>query len=88
MKDQYGNDVPDDLVVIPDIDLLSGDEIQVVDRADWYEHKGVILVAAKAIDHLSETDPQDAGIDKLPDTIDQIDQCLHRYSDVDGFYHA
>lgn len=93
LKDQYGNDVPNDLVVLDDylVTMLTKEQLDMVDKADWYEveNSDVILVSASAIDNLSETDPLDVGIDLAKaESIMLIDRPLHRYSSEDGFYHA
>ena len=80
--------IPNDLVIIPDIEGLSQGEIILVDMADWYEADKIILVSAKAINYLSEDDPLDAGIVLKNCEICYIDGILHRYNEEDGFYHA
>ncbi len=88
MKDQYGNAVPDDLVLLPSQILSSSEEIETILKAQWYEINGWCLCASFVeIGGLSEDALEDAGIDE-PETIDYVDDCLHRYSLEDGFYHA
>ena len=88
MKDQNGNLVPDDLVLMPSIDILSLSGISTVDKAKWYEVNGWCLcVSAKEINYLSEDGLEDAGIEQI-ETVDYVDGVLHRYSLEDGFYHA
>lgn len=90
MRDQYGNEVPDDLVVLDlePSELLSC-ELKKVGLADWYKVDGVILVSYRAVDGLTETDPVDAGIELNQSTeILYINQVLHRWNGSDGFYHA
>jgi hypothetical protein len=103
MKDQYGQEVPNDLVVLPfgfepgdgpiRGDMVDPEDIDVMCRADWYEVDDgypIILVSYLAIQGLSETDPLDCGIDlKAPGIkINRIADGLKRYSLEDGFYHA
>ena len=90
MKDQFDNDVPNDLVV------LSGENpadmtlemLEAVDRADWYEVDGVLLVSAAAVPGL-ESDPLDSGI-TLTETTEvlYVGHILKRWNEIDGFYHA
>ncbi len=87
MKDQNENDIPNDLVLIPEIDGLTDSEIIDIETADWYEVNGIILVSAYAINYLSEMDPKDAGIESL-DGIIHINDNLKRCTYEDGFYHA
>ena len=88
IMDQYGEQVPDDLVVLPDPQMLGEDEIKKVMDAPWYEAEGILMASAKAIDGLSEFDPKDAGIDLEETEVSAIDDPLKRYSKEDGFYHA
>lgn len=91
LKDQYGGRVPDDLVVLEgypqDFDER---HLRLIDRANWYEVDGIILVSAREVDYLSEDDPLDADIDlsKPGIEINRIADALKRMSEEDGFYHA
>jgi len=92
-RDQYGDEIPDDLVLMPRITyegevILSDDNIEAIDTADWYEANGMLMVSAKAIDYLSEDDPIDAGIDIAKAEVNYVAHALHRWSEEDGFYHA
>lgn len=102
MKDQYGQEVPADLVVLhfgfePGETVIRGDrlepeEIEIISATAWYEVEGVPLILAsyEAIEGLSELNPLDYGID-LKATgikINRIADPLKRYSLEDGFYHA
>ncbi len=49
MKDQYGDDVPNDLVLFPNIKDLTDHDIEIVDQASWYIAKEVMLISASAI---------------------------------------
>ena len=91
MKDQYGDDVPGDLVVLDNSEEHNVYGLEAIDVADWYEastHRGIILVSAKVTQ--TETDPSDVGIDLAAPNLEiyLIDRPLHRYSVEDGFYHA
>ena len=100
MKDQYGQEIPDDLVVV-DFGFEPGElinfirepeEVQIISKADWYEVEGypLILASAEQIQYLCETDPLDCG---YPDNwktipIGRIANILKRWGPEDGFYHA
>jgi hypothetical protein len=94
MKDQYDNDIPDDLVILPGFELLDADEVKKIDQAAWYEAEHpqigrVLLASAVAIDNLSEDDLEGATGIKLEDCdVCYVAACLHRYNEKDGFYHA
>lgn len=97
MKDQYGNDVPGDLVVLElDVNLLSEEELNLVGKVRWYEvegHEGTVLISFAEINGLTETDPIDVDINLLDiifqgKTVHRIDDCLKRMNGTDGFYHA
>ncbi|MFA5385555.1 MAG: hypothetical protein WC364_13045 [Eubacteriales bacterium] len=90
MKDQYGQAIPADLKIIPEIGNLTQDEIILIDNLDWYEMDGFILVPENEV---GGDDPLDAGlaVDKdgnMMGKVMKIDQVLHRYNKADGFYHA
>lgn len=91
MNDQYGDKVPDDLVLIYDIDFTP-DEIMLIDNADWYEvnlyhHPGLLCISAKAIDYLFNDNPAKEFNSKIK-TVNYVGKVLHRYNKQDGFYHA
>jgi len=86
MTDQYGKKVPTDLVLMPDIKLLSRREIKLVADQDWYECDGILLVSASAIHFLSEADPSEAGI--VLSSVTKVNGLLKRWSLEDGWYHA
>ena len=88
MKDQYGNDIPKDLVLVPNINNLRNKDIKTVDRAAWYEQDGILLVSASEIGFLSEDDPMEAGVIPEEGKIMYVGSVLHRWSEEDGFYHA
>ena len=37
MNDQYGNKVPNDLVVLPELDGLTDDVVKIIMSVDWYD---------------------------------------------------
>ena len=100
MNDQYGNSVPDDLVVLDFAPKeLSSEELVKIDAIDWYRpdldahpgFKNMILVSycmlAKCIvGTFDGTDPQDCGLESIS-AVDYIESVLHRWGS-DGFYHA
>jgi hypothetical protein len=101
MKDQYGTEVPSDLVVLPfgaapgkdviHFDALEPEEVEVISAAAWYEvegQEGLILASAEFLGGFG-SDPEDCGIGITPETkINRIADVLKRYSWEDGFYHA
>lgn len=95
MKDQYKNEMPDDLVSMPSIEFLSDNEIKTVVNANWYDaydgedcgFSSWLCVSAKAIDYLSEDAIEDY-IDRPIKEILLVNDILKRWSIEDGFYHA
>lgn len=91
LKDQYGNPVPDDLVVLSREKPQEFTELglTLMDAADWYEVDGILLVSAKAVQSFLEVDPLDCGL-KLSQRsqVFAVHSCLHRWNEEDGFYHA
>jgi len=101
MNDQYGDEVPDDLVVL-DVqpDRLTKKQIKAVDDLTWYvpssvKHPGyedLILVSCVVLGNsigpsdLYYTDPKDAGLPVIR-AVNKIDRPLHRWSDK-KFYNA
>jgi len=79
--DQYGDDVPGDLVLLPDIEKLTPGQAEVVDLATWYEVGGILCVSAAAIGFLSEDYIETDGTN-----IEQVCFCDHRYDYVNGFH--
>ena len=92
LKDQYGERVPDDLVVLSgrSPQEFSREHLRMIERASWYDVDGVILVSAREVDYYPEDDPIDAGIDLSDPKVEigRIADALKRMSDQDGFYHA
>ena len=91
MRDQCGNPVPDDLVLLPDYGDLDDAGRARVDAANWYvpagELSGPIMASAGALFFLSEDDPEDAGVDVSAGVL-YVAAALHRGNAADGFYHA
>jgi len=91
LKDQYGDRVPDDLVVLGGRPQDYGEgSLRLIERANWYEADGVILVSAREVNYASETDPLDADVDLSKPGVEifRIADALKRWSEEDGFYHA
>jgi len=99
MNDQYDNKVPDDLVVVPELDRLTENEIKIVVNANWYnvyldqdpdpnEPETVYLMAsAKAINYLeNHIDIQKLGGIFIDVVI--VNDVLKRWNIKDGFYSA
>lgn len=92
MKDQYDEEVPNDLVTMPCITHLDDADIKLVANATWYdvlvdmgdnEEVEILCVSAKAIDYLSEDD-----LCGEPKEILRVNDVLKRWSEEDNFYHA
>jgi len=91
MNDQYGNKVPNDLVLVYDVDFTP-EEINLIDNADWYvvdlyHYPGLLCVSADAIDYLLDDDPVEEFNSEIK-SVSYVGKILHRYSIEDGFYHA
>jgi hypothetical protein len=93
--DQYGEIIPNDLVVIPPISGLDLKEIELIDDLEWYEVEGYdyIFVSESQmvpirypLDDLATL--KDVVIDETGINILKVDQYLHRWGLQDGFYHA
>lgn len=89
-KDQYGNPIPDDLVVLSGENPadLTDHALRLIANADWYEASSVMLVPASQVENFLEAEPVDAGVDLAQVTVSKIADFLKRWNDVDGFYHA
>jgi len=89
MIDDRGEQVPEDLVLLPNPNDIDDAEYLTVMDAEWWEIDGVLCASAEAINFLSEDDPIDAGVDmdNLKEVL-YIPNHLHRGSLADGFYHA
>lgn len=90
-KDQYGDEVPDDLVLIPDLIDLSDEEDNLVWNAKWYDvyvadgdDVPYLTVSAKVINYLSESEVEETVIEILlvNDVLKRFDENGHTY------YHA
>ena len=92
--DQYGNPVPDDLVLLPTssefIKILTEEEIKKIDDADWYEIEGMLFVPNSQVGDIvmSDAGPEEFDIDLVAEEVNYINPPLHRFSEEDGFYHA
>jgi hypothetical protein len=100
MDDQYGNPVPDDLVMLDlAVDELNDAQLAAVDRLDWYQplsNPSTIVVGGSALEEamrksgfgqIGTTDPEEYEC-KVRLGVQYIAASLHRWSDEDGFYHA
>jgi len=96
MLDQYDKPIPDDLVLLPNINLLSDHNVRLVANAVWYDvevdlepdskENGeciILCASAEAIDYLSEDSPCGKVVGIL-----RVNDVLKRWSPEDGFYHA
>ena len=90
MKDQYGEQVPNDLMQLAcGPDRFDDDELEIIINASWYEithSHGVDLAVS-----FSEIEGVLDGNYPLGDTpieVLRIDDILKRWSIEDGFYHA
>lgn len=101
IRDQYGAEVPQDLVVIdfgfcPETLInftREPEEVQTIYKADWYEleeYRGILLASAEQINFICETDPLDCGFPENWQslTFSRVADPLKRWSPEDGFYHA
>mgnify|MGYP000126621344 CR=1 FL=1 len=88
MKDQYGNDIPDDLVFLScGPDRFNKDELEIIDNAQWYlvqhawgEDLAVSFAEVRGL--------IDEPLGDAPVAIKAVNRVLHRYNDEDGFYYA
>ena len=95
LKDQYGYDVPGDLVLIHwDYVTYGGPGmIDVIDQATWYEADGHLLVSLQELETYAPLEcdyyePVDVGIDIWTAKIFLVAYALHRWDTASGFYHA
>lgn len=92
MIDNYGEEVPTDLVLIPDIEHFDNDEVRLIVDAVWYDvvagiNENIWLCTSAAqINNLSDDsiDHYDGPIIEVM----RINDVLKRWNDEDGFYHA
>lgn len=95
MKDNYGCEIPTDLVLMPDIEYLNDDDLRLVVDAVWYDvFTGLepfddipaLCISSKEINGLCDDsiDDYDGPITEVM----QINEILKRWSIEDGFYHA
>ena len=91
LKDQYGNKVPNDLVILcGPYGHWTEETLKKVVNAKWYEADGLLCVSAAEVDEPDIDEPVSyAGIRLTKRTkIDKIPHPLKRWSIEDGFYHA
>lgn len=89
MIDQYGNAIPDDLIALScGTDRFEADDLKIITDARWYEvthsHGQDLAVSFLEIQGLIEDSP----LGDTPIDIAYVDDCLKRWNDIDGFYHA
>lgn len=93
--DQFGDPVPDDLVLLPEPDPLDEESIAGIDKADWYEEwyqdkPGLLFVSWAQVSNLGldYDNPEDSGSGSPAAEYFLVAPGLHRYSEEDGWYHA
>ena len=91
MLDQYGNEVPTDLIIPPN-DVYNEEEYHAIMKARWYDVDIFIAVSCEEIGpELADrgTAFEDAGVDLAKEKVLFVQDMLHRYDDDgSGFYHA
>lgn len=93
IKDQYGNEVDTSrLETIQGgfFDSYSEDEIERILDANWYEtapNMPILVNFDEVGDLVDDNDPADSGV-VFGDEISKIDNVLHRFDPIEGFYHA
>lgn len=87
MKDQFGNEVPDDLVVIDSGQYADERAVEIIMACDWYECNGYIMASASKLDEALYCQPEDCDLE-LKEPIYRIADGLKRWGKYDGFYHA
>jgi len=103
MKDQFGLEAPDDLVVLEKgwIDLFPPSVIRAIDRLDWYQYRLAdgtttpVLVSDAALRTVADSlvfdtySLSECGFELTASVeLEQIAGVLHRYHEQDGWYHA
>lgn len=97
--DQYNEPVPDDLALLDSqwLSFLSRSELWAINQLNWYETKiahGLIFVSSNELEKcisglIDFHSPEDMGLTYWENpTWLKIDQVLHRWNQIDGFYHA
>ena len=101
--DQYSEKIPDDLVVLPEVNGLTIKGLETVLNADWYEARmsqepedpnditPYLMASAKEIKAVIHNDWQDMDLEIVGGIVIEIlsvNDCLKRWSIEDGFYHA
>ncbi len=90
MLDQYEQPIPDDLIIPPN-EVYDEEEIDTIMSADWYVVDIFIAVSCGEIGpELAErgTEFEDAGVDLAGEEVLYVQDILHRYDEILGFYHA
>jgi hypothetical protein len=95
--DQYGTEVPEDLVVLRNcvMRLVDSDGFEAILRLDWYKVPDTMHILVSWADLWLINDqapdychpPEEIGLD-LDQGVDRIADSLHRGNLVDGWYHA
>ena len=84
----------DNLICFPDPECMDAESVEHYLSADWYEINGIFLFCdytTISAEHLMD---ESSVIDVLTDEeianadIQKIDDCLKRFDETDGFYHA
>ena len=91
LLDQYGNKIPFDLYLLPDVDELDYSQIDQVMNARWYEIRSglhaFLFASNEEIGGLGKASIDDLNPGLVDDVL-YVDRPLKRWSVEDGFYHA
>ena len=88
MKDQYGNEVPNDLVNLScGPDRFNAEELEIIDAARWY---GITHAWGEdlAVSFEEVQGLVDAPLGDTPIDAKYIDRVSHRWDEECGFYHV
>jgi len=93
MKDNYGHDVPTDLVALTSgPDRFTDDELRAIVDATWYEvihsHGEDLAVSFSEIGCIEALNPLENPLGDTPIEVLRINDVLKRWSDEEGFYSA
>jgi len=93
MKDNYGHDVPTDLVALTcGPDRFTDDELRAIVDATWYEvihsHGKDLAVSFSEVGWIEALNPLENPLGDTPIEVLWINDVLKRWSDEDGFYSA
>ncbi len=93
--DQYGDPILDDLVLLPDWDYLSEQDIETILHTDWYERGNTTwwvppLISYSVLDPLGLDAETKIGHGYVPGKMKlfKVEAILHRWNHLDGWYHA